>query len=404
LILEPRGAETGADNDYESPSAMRRVRHEPGFIPQVFQPSPFNEALLAYATFIRGQMEDISGVHEVSNGSVPAGVTAGNAIELLQQSDQTQMSEFVTCIETAQKKRAEWEIALVSQFYSEPRLVAVSQLSMPLAQPGTHPGSFLATPPDAGGGGGFGGPGGPAGSAGPMGMAPPPQPGAFGGPDGPSTAALAVRVFEGLTKGGQVRIDVVPGSATLKTPAAQSQQIMDMAAKGFFTPQMLPVLKMVADELGLTRSDTFTDRIDEAYAQIMSNTPPPEVAAQQQMMMGQASAAQQSTMDQQHMASMEALKTHAAIELDTAQTDNKIRLAQATAVAQAHAKAALNRQEHGQAVERQTGDQHHEVAMLSAQRALMATSPQPPPPEGEEDSHPGSLGLATLPETGGGGE
>ena len=408
LILEPRGAETGADNDYESPTSMRRVRHEPGFVPQVFQPSPFNEALLAYAQFIKSLMEDISGVHEVSNGSVPPGITAGNAIELLQQSDQTQLSEFVTCIEIAQKRRAEWEIALVSQFYNEPRLVAVSQL--PMSTAGSAPGrstpfpnngvgesvagSLPPTPgigplaPNPGGTGPMGGggalssplpigmgrgagfsgasgaPGGALQAAGPSFSPAAGESGASGGQNGAVSAALAVRVFEGLTKGGQVRIEVVPGSATPKTPAAQSQQIMDMAAQGFFTPQMLPVLKMVADEIGLTRSDTFTDRVDEAYAQIMANTPPPEVAAQRQLQAQQIAAVAQARAEQEHVASMEALKTHAAIELDNVKTANQIRVAQA----QAEAKAALNVQEQGHELERRTRDHQHEVGMLAAQQ------------------------------------
>jgi len=371
LILEPRGAETGADNDYESPSAMRRVRHEPGFIPQVFQPSPFNEALLSYANFIRSQMEDISGVHEVSNGSVPAGVTAGNAIELLQQSDQTQMSEFVTCIETAQKKRAEWEIALVSQFYSEPRLVAVSTLPEKAPTPPQAPPMLQQGPQPP-----------------MMGQQQPPPP---TDDNAALDVATAVKVFEGLTKGGQVRIEVVPGSATPKTPAAQSQQILDMAAKGFFTPQMLPVLKMVADELGLARSDTFTDRIDEAYATIMANTPPPEVAAAQQQQQAQQAEQMKQQADQEHYGMMAAIDESKANAIDDHATDNKIRLAQATAQANAQANAAKSAQEHQQNLDKQQADHHHDAAMLDAQAAMpvvpsVSLAPIPVAPETAVDA------------------
>jgi len=148
VILEPRGAETGLDA-YQSRRNWNRVQHNPGFSPQYFMPPPVSEYWFRFAEMLQGQMENIAGVHEVSNGAVPPGITAGNAIELLQQSDTTQMSEFLTNIETAQKQRAEWELALVAQFYDEPRLVAVSALTAPAELAAPIPGGLRLPSPQS---------------------------------------------------------------------------------------------------------------------------------------------------------------------------------------------------------------------------------------------------------------
>lgn len=378
IILEPQGAETGVDEIYDSPKSIKRVKHKQGFEPQLFQPSPMNESLVAWANFLIAQMENISGVHEVSNGTVPAGVTAGNAIELLQQSDQTQMAEFITCIETSQKLRAEWEVALVSQFYSEPRLLAVSQLPM-----STPPAHSAAPPPQMPATGPQGPMQPPTGGAGPQmpmpggapSLPPSPPPG-MGAPtpsppgQQPATAAMAVRAFEGLTQGGMVHIEIVPGSATPKTPAARSQQIMDLWHAGAFTPQGLPVTKIVADELGFQRSDTFTDRIDEAYAQIQANNPDPGAVAQQQMQ-----ADQQAQMDKQaHDGAILAATTHAEIEKINAKADADIRVNDAKILAQSHADAVQSLQDHAESTAEQTAGHHHDAATQHVDSTLIPLS------------------------------
>jgi len=317
IVAVPTGGGFGLD-DFSSPSSAYEIRYNQGFEPQIFQPSPLNESHLALANWLIAQMENISGVHEISNGITPPGVEAGNAIELLQNADQTQMAEFITLIEVAQKRRAEWEIALASQFIAEPRLIAVSTLPSQVPQAQTP----NQLPPDAAGG---------------MVSAAPPT------PTGP-TPAMAVRAFEGLTKGGQVHIEVVPGSATPKSPAARLQQYLDLAKYGFFDPQKLPVLKVVADLMGIERSDVFTDRIDQAFAAVQAQQPPPQVLQQMQAEQDQ----QKLQMQLEAQAQMEAIKVHGMVEVEQikAQLVSQLQAQKA----QAQADAQLN-------------DHHHDAAM-----------------------------------------
>ena len=361
-ILAREGSEIGL-GAYQSKRNYEIVEFA-GEPPAYQQAPPVNSYWFTYLQLLGGQMEDLSGVHEVSNGSVPPGVTAGNAIELLQQSDQTQMSEFVGNIESAQVERANWEIALCAQYYAEPRIIGLqeddgTQGSAPAMQAaGILPGAGAppAMPsPGAPAAGALGAPAGMVppgvpGSAGlPMlppsgpnapGMAPPgvarggsagPPPGmpgtaaggmtnlgtnapalaailgaigqhAGGGPGIPVPAGAGVAapqrprqvMLRYLSRGGECRVKVTPGSATPKTAAAKSQQIIDLFHAGAFQPQNLPSLRLVTDLLNLERSDELNKQIDkeiDRQQQIaQANTPDPAAIEQIRQ---QGAAAQQ---------------------------------------------------------------------------------------------------------------
>jgi len=313
-VLVPEGTEIGVDA-YESMRMLVKIHYKtdnPAAQPVYHPAPPINPEWFKVIEVYKGMMEDIAGVHEVSNGQVPAGVTAGNAIELLTQSDNTQMAEFVNNIEQAQATRAEIEIALAAQFYKEERLIAVS------------------TQGD------------------------------------PQNIMRAVRSFEALRDGGRVRVTVTPGSATPKTPAARIQQYMDMAKAGMFQPQNLPMLKLLAQVMELDRSDLFAQHLDDVIQQVQSMQPDP--AAVQQMKGQQALQAQQ--LDQQHAAGIEAVKTQGKIEYEQA----KGQVLQGLEITKAQAKAAadgrLSAQEHQQALEAQQSDHHHDVAMYHAQSVV----------------------------------
>ncbi|MGO8672253.1 MAG: hypothetical protein ACLQVD_12910 [Capsulimonadaceae bacterium] len=263
-ILVPTGAEIGVDA-YQSKRNFQKIFYEPGMPPTYQAPPPVNGEWFNALSLLKGLMEDLSGVHEVSNGAVPPGITAGNAIELLQQSDTTQMSEFVGNLESAARQRAEWELALVAQFYQEPRLVGISEEGSPQA------------------------------------------------------ALMNARSFENLTSGGQCRVVVTPGSATPKTPAARIQQYMDMAKAGMFAPPMLPVLKMLVDLMGLERSDILTSRIDSAIQQVQQMAPS---AAQVQAMKGQQ-ALQQQVQQGQAQAAAHSLKTRGDLAVVQAKAESE---------------------------------------------------------------------------------
>jgi hypothetical protein len=159
---------------------------------------------------------------------------------------------------------------------------------------------------------------------------------------------MAVRAFEALAKGGQVKIEIVPGSATPKTPAARLQTYMDLAAHGFFDPPKLPVLKVMADLMGVERSDTFTDRIDQAYAEVQAQQPPPQVVEK----LKSDAAANAQHLQLEGAAQLEAIKVHGDIEKMNAKAQID---AQMRAADMAHE------------LDLKTQDHHHAVAMAHAQ-------------------------------------
>ncbi|BDI33479.1 hypothetical protein CCAX7_55300 [Capsulimonas corticalis] len=126
-ILAQEGSEIGVDA-FDSAAPGEVIYYKQGSVPPQHIPAPpLPPFLLQMLQMDEGDMNDISGVHEVSEGGVPAGVTAASAIQQLLESDTTQMADFIENIETWHQRRAEWEIALAAQFYKEPRLVWVSE-------------------------------------------------------------------------------------------------------------------------------------------------------------------------------------------------------------------------------------------------------------------------------------
>lgn len=314
VVMIPEGSEVGVDA-YESIRMLIKISYQtkdPMAKPEFVTPPPVQPAAFEIITNYKGLMEDIAGVHEVSNGQVPAGVTAGNAIELLMQSDTTQMSEFTGNIEQAQAERAEWEIALASQYYKEERLISVSTAG------------------------------------------------------DPGQVRRQVGAFEALRAGGRVRVTVTPGSATPKTPAARIQQYMDFAHAGLFLPQQLPVLKALSELMGMERSDVLNQRIDGAIKEIQAMQPDP--AAIQQMKSQQAQQAQLA--DQQHAAGIEAVRTHGKIESESARIDKLKELEYAKADAKARAEGGISDAEHERNLELQEAEHHHAAAMLHAQSVV----------------------------------
>ncbi len=68
-------------------------------------------------------VEDISGQHQVSKGSAPAGVTAGTAIQFLQEADNSYMATTHASIEDCVQKIAFQTVGLAIEFWDSERLV-----------------------------------------------------------------------------------------------------------------------------------------------------------------------------------------------------------------------------------------------------------------------------------------
>jgi hypothetical protein len=156
------------------------IFHKLGFDPP--QPLPMQN-LPNYVTEevnrLYTDISDISGQHEVSNGSTPPGVTAATAISFLQEQDETMIAPHYRSIEQAIEKTAKMSLTYAQDYWDEPRTVKVVGLD----------GSF------------------------------------------------DVKAFKGSNLRDNTDIRVEAGSALPTSRAARQAFIMDLMKMGFITPQ-----------------------------------------------------------------------------------------------------------------------------------------------------------------------
>jgi hypothetical protein len=112
----------------------KRITTEPGLV--IFykigmtppQPLPLQN-LPSYVTEeinrLYDDIADLSGQHEVSNGSTPPGVTAATAISFLQEQDESMISTHYTSIEEAIEKVASHCLMFVKMYWDEARTVKI---------------------------------------------------------------------------------------------------------------------------------------------------------------------------------------------------------------------------------------------------------------------------------------
>lgn len=311
-IMAPVGC-TISPTAFDSATPNEVIYYEPGpGVPQHIPAPPMPSFLIDVLHINDSDMNDISGVHEVSDGQLPAADMPAAAIRLLQDSDTTQMSLFTGNIETFHVERATWEIELASEFYTEPRLIALAQVSGDAdATSGQAVGAMGAPPPGLGGPMGMPPPGmggGPMGApspgmGGPMDGLPPGMPGAgpvgappqgMGGPldsthhspgSEMSKPVMQVMAFRALNAGGAVRVIVEPGSATPKSAEAQAQEVMDLAKAGLLGPIGDPTTTaVVLALLDYANPDPIVEKLEKARLKMMQmqavNQPnPAQVAA-----------------------------------------------------------------------------------------------------------------------------
>lgn len=112
----------------------KKITSEPGLVIEYTvgmdppQPLPLQN-LPSYVTEeinrLYTDLSDLSGQHEVSNGSTPPGVTAATAISFLQEQDESLIATHFTSIEEAIEKVAAQSLAYVKMFWRDERTVKV---------------------------------------------------------------------------------------------------------------------------------------------------------------------------------------------------------------------------------------------------------------------------------------
>jgi hypothetical protein len=75
---------------------------------------------------IEKSITEISGIHDISNGSVPTGVTAASAINLLQEADNTRLGPEVQLMEETLATAGEYILKVLAKFAPDERTIRIS--------------------------------------------------------------------------------------------------------------------------------------------------------------------------------------------------------------------------------------------------------------------------------------
>lgn len=80
-------------------------------------------ALFLQTQQINSDIDTVSGIHDVTQGRKPTGITAGVAIESLQEAAQTRIRLAARFLEYSLKHAAELMLSIIWQYYREPRII-----------------------------------------------------------------------------------------------------------------------------------------------------------------------------------------------------------------------------------------------------------------------------------------
>lgn len=95
-------------------------------VPQFLQPPNMPNYVIERVQRIIESMNEISGLHEVSNASVPTGVTAASAINLLQEADDTRIGPEIQDMEFSLGQAGTKIARLRARFVSDERLLRIA--------------------------------------------------------------------------------------------------------------------------------------------------------------------------------------------------------------------------------------------------------------------------------------
>lgn len=117
----PEELELQADPD-DSPNQILRGNSQQGqFRPEIIQPTTFPEG--TDGNWITSEMQDVVGLHEVSQGQVPGRVEAAKAIESLKEADLSRLQEMERTIKRAVSEGFWQCLMLAKQYVSDEQIV-----------------------------------------------------------------------------------------------------------------------------------------------------------------------------------------------------------------------------------------------------------------------------------------
>lgn len=102
------------------------ITYNPGFPPAQMDLKPLPGAVYGERTRILDDYQMVSGVHKVSMGAPPPGVTAGVAFLQLQEADDTDLGPFLAMLEESIAELASAELQIIKKRYTDERLSYVA--------------------------------------------------------------------------------------------------------------------------------------------------------------------------------------------------------------------------------------------------------------------------------------
>lgn len=100
------------------------IEYIPGYQPpQPIPLTPLPQYYVDQLQTIQSDIEDIGGQHDVSKGQAPAGVTAGTAINFLQEADNAYRTPQFQSVEDGTQKNAQMAVELFVQYVDVPRKI-----------------------------------------------------------------------------------------------------------------------------------------------------------------------------------------------------------------------------------------------------------------------------------------
>jgi hypothetical protein len=102
------------------------IQHTPGLPPKMADLRPLPAEVYRERDQVMADFQMITGMHQISMGQPPPGVTSGRAFLTLQEADDTDLGPFLEMQENAIAQLAWLTLQIIQQFYEDERLVRVA--------------------------------------------------------------------------------------------------------------------------------------------------------------------------------------------------------------------------------------------------------------------------------------
>lgn len=124
-VLVPSGS-VGKFAFTDAPGEVVEYNPVNGARPEYLAPTGLPSYVLEHMQQVRADFEDISGQHEVTNAKAPGGVTAGYALEILAEQDDTRLGPVIKSYERCESEAMRNLLKILRMFVVEERMITLT--------------------------------------------------------------------------------------------------------------------------------------------------------------------------------------------------------------------------------------------------------------------------------------